>query len=129
MKKDDRYEALRNLIKKDPESDGNLAENETYRFTPKGILYMALYETYGSRVREKDLQDIDKFNAFVKKALNALSCLATNNMQSNLFGEDFNQFFSMCVNAINLCAKMHKILEDHGIDVDFSDLENGQEDD
>ena len=127
----DDYKALRNLIKRNgkkkpqPEQNGEVK----YELTPKGIFYMALYETYGDCIPEKEMRNIKRFDAFAKAVLENLSKKSTSGGQSDLFGIDFNQFFGICVNAINLCGKMQKILEDHGIEVDFSDLSDGEQED
>ena len=120
MENDGKYDALKNLIRR-PGKTGNENGGTGYELTPKGIFYMALYEAYGDRIDEETMRDMKKFNAFSKIALKRLSQKASNGQNETLFGEDFNQFFSMFVNAINMCGKMQKILQDHGIDVDFSD--------
>ena len=122
--KDD-YDALKNLIKRNGKKKQRPEQNDEtkYELTPKGIFYMALYEAYGDCIPDKDMRNMEKFDVFARKTLENLSKKASAGERDDLFGIDFNQFFGMCVNAINLCGKMHKILEEHGIDVDFSDDE------
>ena len=128
MKEEDKYGALKNLVKRQAKnSDKDKGGQAEYEITPKGIFYMALYEAYGDAVDDNAMRDMKRFDAFAKAALKNLSQKASNGQQDCLFGVDFNQFFAMCVKAINLCGKMHKILQDHGIEVDFSDFEDGQE--
>ena len=129
MKEDDKYGALKNLVKRPAKDAGGEKGGETgYELTPKGIFYMALYDAYGDSVDDKAMRDMNRFDAFQKAALKCLSQKASNGQHDCLFGADFNQFFAMCINAINLCGKMQKILQDHGIDVDLSDLGDDGED-
>lgn len=129
MKEEDKYGALKNLVKRPAKARGKDKDGQAeYEITPKGIFYLALYEAYGDAVDDKAMRDMKRFDAFAKAALKNLSQKASNGKQDCLFGVDFNQFFAMCVKAINLCGKMHKILQDHGIDVDLSDLGEEGED-
>ena len=116
---------LRNLIKpdKDPEKiTGNkiekaLEENQNFHITPKGILVMALAQIFGDDI----IADMDKIDEFQRSLLAGLSTLSTNGETPELFGEDFNEFYSMYIQTMNLCGRMREAIEKNGIEFDFGD--------
>lgn len=83
--------------------------NSKYKLTPKGILWAALDAHY------KIGGDMNKFNEFMKELLKHLSMLASNNQLSDMFGEDFNDFFEIYVKTLNLAGKLKAILDQNGI--------------
>lgn len=83
-------------------------------------------EAYGDCFGD-EVRDMGRFDAFLKAALRGLSLKATAGERRDLLGEDFNQFFLMFVNSVNMCGRLHKLLEDNGIDVDIDPDEDGEE--
>lgn len=115
------YDGLKNLIKRNKGKKSRADEKTSYRVTPKGILLFALNQVYGVD------GSVDKLDRFMDVFLTGLSTLATGGADSDLFGKDFNGFFSSYVNLANLCGRMKDALDRHGITLDDETDENGED--
>ena len=94
-----------------------------YHLTPKGILWSELSKAYGVG------EDLDKFEEFSKQVVRKLSLLASGGENESMLGKDFNDFFVLFVQSLNLSAKMSELLEENGIPFSIEDYLNGDEDD
>ena len=94
-----------------------------YHLTPKGILWSELGKAYGVG------EDLDKFEEFSKQVVRKLSLLASGGENESMLGKDFNDFFMLFVQTLNLSAKMSELLEENGIPFNIEDYLNGDEDD
>lgn len=111
---------LKSLIK-GTGGDGREEDGETkYTITPKGILYAALLRVYGVD------PSVDKFEAFQAEFLKGLSGLSTGGELQDMFGNDFNSFYSLFIDVSNMCGKMRELLEKHGIELE--EEEEGKDD-
>jgi CRISPR/Cas system CSM-associated protein Csm2 small subunit len=131
-KNQDYTDILKNLIKPglDPveATDRKIKKSldswsENNHITPAGILYMALLDVYGID------RDMTKFEEFQKYVLERLSKLSTAGRQEDLFGENFNSFYAMYVETLNICGRMKETLEENGIDFDFNNGKGESDDD
>lgn len=87
-----------------------------YKLTPKGLLWSVLGSHYGPNL------DFKKFERFQRELVAKLSLLSTENQNSQLLGEDFNDFFSLVVTSMNCLEKAIAKLNDNGIKCDIQDL-------
>jgi len=107
-----KYEGLdniakrRNFTKKSKKDEGSV--------TPNLIVSAAMHDVYGD-------DDQSRLSMFMKLTVSTLSMLATRGEDGKLFGKDFNEFFSLYVNTLNLCGRMKAALEENGIDFDVND--------
>jgi hypothetical protein len=115
------YDGLKNLIKKHGKEEPAADEKTSYRVTPKGILLFALNQVYGVD------GSIDKLDRFMDVFLTGLSTLATGGADGDLFGKDFNGFFSSYVNMANMCGRMKAALDKYGITLDDEPGENEED--
>ena len=99
-------------------------KNEAYSITPKGILFAALCDAFDigkdSKSFNKDIKKVDKF---IKGLLKGLSMLSSDGENDSLYGEDFTEFYALCVKAINDAGRYRELLEQNGIDPDAKDEE------
>ena len=93
-----------------------------YKLTPKGLLWSVLGNHYGPNL------DFKKFERFQKELVAKLSLLSTENSNSQLLGEDFNDFFSLVVTSMNCLEKAIAKLNDNGIKCDIQDLLDSEND-
>ena len=117
------YDGLKNLIKKRENNERDRGEKTSYTITPKGILLCALNQVYGID------GSIDKLDRFMDIFLTGLSTLASGGTNTDLFGKDFNGFFSSYVSMANLCGRMKAALDKHGITLDDEPDENKEDED
>ena len=108
------YDGLKNLIKKRGRKK-QPSDDVSYSITPKGVLLYALNKIYGVD------GSIEKLDRFMDVFLTGLSSLATGGADDDLFGKDFNGFFSSYVNLANLCGRMKAALDKNGIILDEED--------
>ena len=101
--------------------DGAKGATDDIVITPSGILLVALDDAVKAGLSGKTFAEFQRF------LLGQLSSLATNGEKDDLFGSDFDDFFSMVVRTLNLCGRMRAALEENGIDFDFR--EGGKDDD
>lgn len=106
---------------------GIINSGSDYEITPRGLIMLSAIESFDLNEKVKDLTSFaSKVNEFEKKLLQGLSRIATGNKTDDMFGYDFNEFFALYVQAMNMCGKMRKLLEDNGIPFDLNDdLNNG----
>lgn len=63
-----------------------------------------------------------KFHEFMKELNKHLSMLSSNNTDTDMFGDDFNDFFEVYVTTLNLCGEMKKALEENGVKFDITQV-------
>ena len=111
-------------IVKDGAMPASSDKNEVYSITPKGILFAALCDAFDigkdSKSFNKDIKKVDKF---IKGLLKGLSMLSSDGENDSLYGEDFTEFYTLCVKAINDAGRYRELLEQNGIDPDTKDEE------
>lgn len=132
-KNDDRLSSISSIVvdtkkrssktQKNAESSASNENDEpTYRIAPKGILFLALSKVFGKKVIT-----LDKLDEFTEILLKDLSRLASNGEKTELFGSDFNDFFSMFVETMNLCGMMKQKLDENGIEFDPHEADGSQD--
>lgn len=89
---------------------------EKYNLTPKGILY-ALIQTFYS-----NSESVSQFENFQKDLVERLSMVASSNAKKDMFGKDFNEFFSIVVTTMNLLNKVINKLNENGIEYDIRQM-------
>lgn len=112
-KKKKTYEGLDSIAKPKKRNDKTGSDGRQYSITPKGVLLMALCDVYGVEA------SIDRLEDFMKKVVGGLSLIATGGSDAALLGEDFNDFFRLYVDTLNLCGRMKEKLDENGIDFDM----------
>jgi len=112
-KKTNGKDIISKLIKpKEKKQSVSEADCRRFSLTPKGILLGTLDEVYGTGA------SLEKLDEFSEKLIGRLSTMATAGESSSLLGKDFNDFFQLYVETLNLCGRMKEALEENGIDFD-----------
>lgn len=112
-KKTSGKDIISKLIKpKEKKQSVSEADCRRFSLTPKGILLGTLDEVYGTGA------SLEKLDEFSEKLIGRLSTMATAGESSSLLGKDFNDFFQLYVETLNLCGRMKEALEENGIDFD-----------
>ena len=96
---------------------------EKYNLTPKGILYALIQIFYSNS------ENISQFEKFQKDLVERLSMIASNNAKKDMFGKDFNEFFSIVVTTMNLLNKVINKLHENGIECDIRQMLEEDDDD
>lgn len=105
-------------IVKDGALTAKSASNEQLQITPKGILFACLCDVFGIGKDTKSFRrDIKRTDKFITKLLEGLSSLATDGKDSTVFGADFSDFFALVVKTLNEAGKLHKLLDENGIEI------------
>lgn len=113
-KKTSGKDIISKLIKpKEKKQSVSEADCRGFSLTPKGILLGTLDEVYGTGA------SLEKLDEFSEKLIGRLSAMATAGESSSILGKDFNDFFQLYVETINLCGRMKEALEENGIDFDI----------
>ena len=94
--------------------------DEKFTLAPKGILLVNLMKYFDANGHT----DLKKLEAFSRDLLHGLSELATRGQKSDMFGDDFNDFFCLFIKTLKNSAKLLQILEDHGIDISELNLDD-----
>lgn len=98
-------------------------DKSKYRLTPKGVLWAIIEKFYNGE------GDISKFESFQKDLVEHLSMVASGNQKNDMFGHDFNDFFSIVVTTMNLLEKTISMLNENGIECDIRELLEGEDGD
>ena len=113
-KKTSGKDIISKLVKpKEKKQSVSFADCSRFSLTPKGILLGTLDEVYGTGA------SLEKLDEFSEKLIGRLSAMATAGESSSILGKDFNDFFQLYVETINLCGRMKEALEENGIDFDI----------
>ena len=113
-KKTSGKDIISKLVKpKEKKQSVSFADCRRFSLTPKGILLGTLDEVYGTGA------SLEKLDEFSEKLIGRLSAMATAGESSSILGKDFNDFFQLYVETINLCGRMKEALKENGIDFDI----------
>lgn len=113
-KKTSGKDIISKLVKpKEKKQSVSFADCSRFSLTPKGILLGTLDEVYGTGA------SLEKLDEFSEKLIGRLSAMATAGESSSILGKDFNDFFQLYVETINLCGRMKEALEENGINFDI----------